>query len=369
MLIARTYRTIDFQMKPALVLNNLFARVVFAALVLTFSASAGTVYLDNNVTIGAYTTPNSGAAYTSPASNLATGLDSVVSGMAADKLNNGSEVILVANEGTIYSSGPVAATNGDILEYTLSGAVSTFNVANGTNGVVNPNGIATDAAGNVYVGANGGAALEEFSSTGAYESTLAPSGLDIQSLVVNSAGDVLAAEGNQNLVEFSGPGDTNETTLNVTLTGANHLGMTFDSAGDLFITYTSNSNSYSGGIEEITASQLASLYSAGTATPTSIYLAGSAATPMLASGVAYDYGSGDLELAYATSFSQERGGGIETVSTSGTFVGTLATTTAGTPEAILDPVPEPGTLFLSGLGLAISIIYLRRKNLAVIRQS
>ena len=37
-------------MKPALVLN-FFARVVFAALVLTFSASAGTVYLDNNVTI------------------------------------------------------------------------------------------------------------------------------------------------------------------------------------------------------------------------------------------------------------------------------------------------------------------------------
>ena len=45
-------------------------------------------------------------------------------------------------KGTIYFSGPVDATNGDILKYTLSGAVSTFNVANETNGVVNPNGIA-----------------------------------------------------------------------------------------------------------------------------------------------------------------------------------------------------------------------------------
>ena len=72
---------------------------------------------------------------------------------------------------------------------------------------------------------------------------------------------MLAAEGNQNLVEFWVRAIPIETTLNVTLTGANHLGMTFDSAGDLFITYTSNSIVTAGELRRSRASQLASLYS------------------------------------------------------------------------------------------------------------
>jgi hypothetical protein len=367
MLIGRSYTTIDFQMKPALVINNFFVRAVLAALCLSSAASAGTVFLDNNVTIGAYTAPNSGAAYTAPAYTIATGLDSAgppstvaVGGMAYDAKTG---EILVANYGgATYTSGSPVAANGDILEYTLSGAVSNFNLATqANNAIVNPEGIATDAAGNVYVGASAGTALDEFSSSGTYVSTLAASGLDIQSLVVNAAGDVLAAESNQDLVEFAGG---TETVLNVTLTGSNHLGMTFDGAGDLFITYTSGSSN--GGIEEITAAQLSALYSAGTATPTAIYsTGGNGGNPLLASGIAYDYGSGDLELAYAASFTNQRGGGIQTISTGGTFIGTLATTMAGAPQGILDPVPEPGTFLLSGLGLlAISLFYLRRKNLS-----
>jgi hypothetical protein len=145
--------------------------------------------------------------------------------------------------------------------------------------------------------------------------------------------------------------------------------MTFDNSGDLFITYAQASG---GGIDEISASgDFSVLYSTATDLP-----AGSGTE--LPTGIAYDYLTGDLYMSYTASFSSARGGGIVVIpDESGTLVATdakvFATIASDTQGAgaggIVDPTPEPGTLFLSGLGLAISLFYLRRKNLAVIPQS
>ncbi len=125
--------------------------------------------------------------------------------------------------------------------------------------------------------------------------------------------------------------------------------MTFDGAGDLFVSYQDGLTS--GGIDEITPNgTLTQFYTTSTALPESLTYGG----------------PGDLYMSYQTS-SNGSGGGILMFSDgvggtlSAATVSTFETFTQGSLYALADETPEPGTYLLFAGGLAL--IYLFRSRL------
>lgn len=322
-------------MKRSLLFSHRFAAATLATLYLSSAASAGVIYLDNDTgaNINQYIPPSGTATI------LSSSLGTEVTGMAVSYNDTNvvaPYVILVAD----YGGG--SDPNGEIYAYSPGGSRSIFNST-----VTNPTGIAVDQYGNVYVGANGGAELEELSSTGVVDATL-QTGLAIQSLAVNAAGDVFEAQSGK-VTELVGG-----TWSSPALTGGTNLGMAFDYDGDLFVTYANSS--IGGGIDEINAAgNLSVLYSSTTVLPT---------------GVAYDPENGTLYMSYSNSFEGSGGGGIVSfdIGAGGTFTTSLAATTfatvpsgSGSPDAILYAAPEPGSLLLSICGLiSIGLFHFRR---------
>ncbi len=247
---------------------------------------------------------------------------------------------------------PISGAGG-IFAYGPGGTQSPF----GTVSVSNPLGLAIDATGNVYVGANGGLSIEELSPTGStIEKTI--TGTHAQSLAVDSAGNLYVADNTTaNIIEYLiGGGSRTYSSAPVDgALGSNMYGMTFDGAGDLFVTFRDTSST--GGIDEITPDGHLSLF-----------YASSIGVPV---GLAYDGESGDLYMSYATS-ANGIGGGIEAFSdgSGGTLSAATATNfqtfTTGSFYAIAYLAPEPGTtlMFAGGL-LAIALFRLRRSRKSV----
>ena len=327
-------------MRRAIVLINRFAVAALAVLLLAPTAWGGQIYLDNNVDIYGYTpagvppgnTPSYffGPDHTPPTSSLAN--TGGVTGMAFTSHDGAAPVLLVANLGLINGN------SGGIEAYSEAGAdLGAFNAAS----IYNPVGLAVDANGNVYTGAANGSTLEKVSPTGAGTPTVIASNLGIQALAVYGAGTVFGAGGGT-ATEYVGGSQT------YSLDGGSNLGIAFDSAGYLFVTYQLGGFSGGGGIDEFS--------------PTGTKIA-DVTTTLIPTGLAYDPESGNFYMSYVNL--NGIGGGIEKYSdgAGGTLgAGSLfATVNAGQPDAIADLTPEPGSFLLSGCGLiSVLLFHFRR---------
>lgn len=249
-----------------------------------------------------------------------------------------------------------AGGNNAIYIYSQTGVQSPFadntskNAANVSANLTGVVGITVNGTGDVFAGGNSGMEIEEFSPTGAYIGAVVSSGLEVNSLAVNAAGQLFEAD--------NGTGTINEYTVSSsgTLIGApstystlpgtstNYYGMAFDSQGDLYVAYQNTTNS--GGIYEIAP---------GGGTPTTVY-SESGFRPI---GLSYNPYSGTLYMSYFSGNS----GGVDSFTANGSTTITpttfLASGTLDLPYGIVSPAPEPGTLLLFAVGLT-SIFFLRR---------
>ena len=127
---------------------------------------------------------------TTPSATLSSGIDNPNS-VATDAAGN----VFVANQG-----------NNTVEEFSAAGAL----VRTLSNGISGPDSVATDAAGDVFVANYLNSTVEEFSSAGALVQTLS-SGISIPfSVATDAAGDVFVANAGNNTVD-------NTTAVNVSI--------------------------------------------------------------------------------------------------------------------------------------------------------
>ena len=152
--------------------------------------------MDNHINITSYSASNSYRQFPSLFSGNG-GSSSFRGWRSLDTASavNSPSVLLTADD----------SVGGGIFAYAKGGAQSAF----GSVSVSNPLGLAIDAVGNVYVGANGGTTIEELSPTGSLiEESL--TGNHAQSLAVDSAGNLYVAEASGNIVEYFVGGSNSE---------------------------------------------------------------------------------------------------------------------------------------------------------------
>jgi hypothetical protein len=314
-------------MKRAFVLLNCFAAATLVMMSLSSAAMAGTIYLDNSIGLYQYSatdgpgTPGLLASSPGGIEDLAfTSADTIV----------GSDVLLGAYDGTGLSGAGIYA-------YSQAGVLSPFNLTVG-----DPVGLAVGQGGNVYVGANGGTTIEELSSTGAFIKNIA-TGVDVQSLAVDLAGDIFEADGSGYVMEIPAGGGSPTKYSSTPLSGGSNFGTAVDLAGNVFVTYDNSLST--GGIDEISS----------TGALSNIYLGS-----ILPEDVAFDPQSGNLYMSYLDS-SDAPGGGIDVFVGESATPTSFATFSSGFPGAITDGTPEPGSILLFGGGLGLtSLLHFRR---------
>ena len=136
------------------------------------------------------------------------------------------------------AAGSTVTTAFDLTISDVTASPPTTPSATLTNGVSSPISVATDAAGDVFVGNGGNKTLEEFSPAGALVQTLT-GGINIPwGLATDAAGDVfVASRGNNTVEEFSSAG-----ALVRTLSSGmdNPVFLATDAAGDVFVANNGN---------------------------------------------------------------------------------------------------------------------------------
>jgi sugar lactone lactonase YvrE len=257
-----------------------------------------------------------------------------------------------------------------VYEYTPGDAQSTF-----ASGLNYPLGIALNSSGDLFVAntaQNGpGGHISEITPNGT-QSTFA-SGLDPIALAVNGAGDVFAADYHAgNIYEYS-PGGVQLSTFASGLSFP--ISMTFNSSGDLFV--GSGYGNGNGIITEITPGGTQSVFASGLNFPTGLAFnsAGDLFESDNGTENVNEFTPGGGESTFATLSSNPNslafnstgdlfvscgnGGSIIEFSHSGgqsTFASGL-----GDPAGLVfQPVPEPTTLALLGIGAAAMLIKFNR---------
>jgi hypothetical protein len=140
-------------------------------------------------------------------------------GVATDAAGN----VFVANYG-----------NHTVEEFDASGVL----VRTLSSGVSEPTGVATDAAGDVFV-SNYSGAVEEFDASGAHLRTLSSGVANPLSVATDAAGNVFVANsGNDTVEEFDASGALVRTLSNFNTPS----GLATDAAGDVFVANTDNNS-------------------------------------------------------------------------------------------------------------------------------
>ena len=296
-------------------------------------APASLIFLDDGININTYTQP-SGSSMVFTNKNVGNGVLSMLFTL--------NDVLLTAPAG-----------GNDIYGYSGAGGSPSVFAA-----VANPYGLAMDASGNVYVGANGGTSIEEFTNNtengttsivAGNETTLGGSAnVQVESLAINPNGVLYEADDySNNVINIVTSGGV---TPFVTLGNGGNYSMALDYAGDLFVTFQTGFGS--GGVYKITASgAISSFFTTSTVLPT---------------GLAFDSETGELYMSYENSSGS--GGGIDyfsslALATQSATPSLFATdsTPGSQPFAIAVLVPEPGSIMLFAGGLlAISLFRYRR---------
>jgi len=258
----------------------------------------------------------------------------------------------------------MAFTSQDVLLAASAGGILDVT---GTEGVLvsgSFQGLAINAAGRIFAGANNGSTLEEYGPDGTPLFSLG-TGLSVDSLAINAAGDVFEADFSGKINEFiPGSGNTFSETSSPFATvpiGAQGLFcLAFDSSGNLYVGYDASGN---GEMDEIS--------STGQRTLLEMF-----SSSILPTGLAYDPISGSLYMAYSNFGTS--GGGVDVFSAftntcTGIKVGTVcsaatALSTAAGATALVSPygiailTPEPGTMVLLGAGLISLALIGRRRS-------
>jgi serine/threonine-protein kinase len=325
-------------MKRALPLNCLGA-LALMALATSTGALANTIYIDDGSNITRYAaTPSGSATPINPP--LATNTGPGGLGLAF----NSQDDLFETNYDT-----------SSIYEYSLTGVRSTFVSAATDAAFVDPEGIAINGAGDVFVGNNDGSEIDAFGPGGGLLYAPITAGVSqVGSLAVDALGDLFEADaGSFRINEFLAGGGTK--TVATDLNGANFYGLAVDAVGDVFVSYWNMSVGTGGGIYEIAAgtSTVASFYSSSTLLPT---------------GLAYDQENGDLYMAYVDSIGGANNGGADYF----TSLAVPATPGAAQPGVLVannglnEPysiaylTPEPGTIGMLLGGLACLPLLRRR---------
>ncbi len=224
-----------------------------------------------------------------------------------------------------------------VEEFSPTGAdLGTF----ASSGLVHPDGLAFDAAGNLYVANTFAGSIEKFSPTGTDLGTVASGLPGPVGLAFDAAGNLYAAiEGSGTIEKFSPSGADLGTFASSG--GSAPIGLAFDAAGNL---YVSNANSNT--VEKIS--------------PTGTDLGTFASGLSDPAGLAFD-AAGNLYVANGDT------GTIEEFSPTGADLGTFASGLGnptglafvpgegGLPLANLEPVPQPSSLTMAGIGLATGL--------------
>ena len=232
------------------------------------------------------------------------------------------------SSGTLFAA---ARDSGAIDEYSPTGVESVF------ASVASPYGLAVNSAGDVFTGASFGLNIIEFTPSGT--ASVFATGQQVYSLAFDSHGDLF--EGSNGTIDEFAPNGT-ETTF-ATGTGA-VFGLTFDGTGNLY------AGSWNNEILKFTPGGTESVFA-------------SFSTNYLPTGLAYDYGSGNIFMSEVQS--GESLAGQQSIFEF-TPAGAMSTFATGlyTPYALADlqqipaSTPEPGSLYLIGGGIAL--IALRR---------
>jgi hypothetical protein len=311
-------------MKRTLALVNYFAAATLVMMSLSSPARAGTIYLDNGIVIDRYpatNTPSAPALFV----NSPGGIEDLAVTIYDTNVTATSPVLLAAYDG--------AGLSGEgIYAFSPAGVSSLF------ASVADPIGLAVGPTGDVYVGADGGTTIEELSPTGSFLKNIATTGVDVESLVVDSAGDIFDADGSGYVMEFLAGGGAPTKYSSTPLSGGNTFGIAVDPAGSVFVTYDNSLST--GGIDEISS----------TGALTNNYLG-----TILPEDVAYDQQSGNLYMSYLNS-SNGVGGGIDVFVGESETPTSFATVSSGLPGAIADVAPEPGSIVLLGGGLVLTLV-------------
>jgi hypothetical protein len=317
-------------MNRTIAITKSLAAVLLAILIFSTGAWASQVFIDDGLDIYNYipltnppgsTLQNAFAAYNGQVTGL------------AFSYNNPSPVLFVA-----------AINANEIFEYTLAGVPTPFAA------VSTPVGLAVSAAGNIYTSENDNE-LVELGTNGSQLNTSA-SGLAVDSLVVNGAGDVFEADDSSHDINEYSPTLGSLGVYATGLPGSTYDGMAFDNAGDLFVSFQ-GSGGAGGGIVEISPTGSAS---------TVYNMPGNANAP---TGLAFDPVSSNLYMIYDSFGGGTGGADVFSVSSNGTFDATAGVYVAGgsidDPYSIAVLIPEPGTFALAGFGLiSIALFHFRR---------
>lgn len=264
-------------------------------------------------------------------------------------------------------------TSQNVDEYTPGGGQSTF-----ATGLNYPLGIAFNGSGDLFVAntsqnAGNSGSIIEFAPNGA--PTTFATGLDPIALAVNGAGNVFAADYNSgNIYEYSPSG----VFLSTFASGfMNPLSLAFDSTGNLFV--GSGYGNGNGVITKITSGGVQSPFASGLSFPLGLAFnsAGNLFESDNASDTIYEFTPGGVQSTFATVSST---GGINGLAFNNAgnlfistgFMGSIVEITpggkqstfvadAGDPAGLaFQPVPEPTTIALLGIGAAAFFARRRR---------
>jgi sugar lactone lactonase YvrE len=240
-------------------------------------------------------------------------------GLAFDNSGN----LYIANEG-----------GNDIVKYS-SGAQSVF-----ASGVGQAWGLAFNSTGNLFVSSLGGT-IYQVSANGSSVTTF-KSGLNQPNgLAFDSAGDLFEADwGSGDINEFKNIGGTLSTTPTLyASTGGNPTGLTFN-GGNLFV----GMGGTTGSVLEIKPGDVQSTFASSVVDPY---------------GLAFN-NAGDLFVASGGS---PGGNSITEFSPTGTPMSPAFASGLDSPLGIaFQPVPEPSMLALAGAGIGTLLVFRRRKS-------
>jgi secreted PhoX family phosphatase len=224
------------------------------------------------------------------------------------------------------------SAGGNVYKITSGGTKTTF-----ASGLNNPSGMAFDSAGDLYVSGDQGNFIDEFKYTGGSLSTIAtPFTTSVDNptaIAFDKAGDLFESDhGTGNIYEYKNNSGTLSGTPTLYASGfGNPFGLAFNTAGYLYVAYDGNNGATAGGVTEIVGNTKVPIVT-GLDVPNNI---------------AFD-NSGNLFITDSDD------GEITEVSTGNTVtswaVGNNATGLAF--QGIALPVPEPSTYALLALGAA-----------------